>query len=232
MARRPRRLIELASVAERRAREAAQSVGSSLRTRLAFFVASNMHSRLNVLAAHLRGGDSLSSLCSSSAAAGSSAEASLTVCFCTHEGGPHVQSYLDGLRDTPEVTQVALSDPTGHWVQAARETLGDRLTSVHTDALAMLAEVKPGCAVVAYEAVLAPPVVRAALEAGCHVLAEKPACVSIDAIDELVVLASKQQRQVRLAAALRFVFMPTNYISAARSRTHQSCLDPSCLAGR
>ena len=29
--------------------------------------------------------------------------------LCTHEGGPHVTSYLDGLRDT---TEVARSDPS------------------------------------------------------------------------------------------------------------------------
>ena len=171
-----------------------------------------MYRRLNVFTSHLRGGSavnrddgctrsthsSLAQFCASTNYAGS-----LTVCFCTHEGGPHVQSYLDGLRDTPQVGQVALSDPTGSWAQAARDTLGDRLTSVHTDPEAMLADLRPDCAIVAYEAVLAPPVVRAALEAGCHVLAEKPACVSIEAMDELVVLATRQQRQLMLAFANR-----------------------------
>ena len=167
------------------------------------------HQRVSVLARHLRCGVSndhnstfkqattpLSSPCASTTG-------SLTVCFCTHEGGPHVQSYLDGMRDTVEVAQVALSDPTGHWVQAARDTLGDKLTSLHTDPEEMIAELRPDCAIVAYEAVLAPPVVRAALEGGCHVLAEKPACVSIEAIDELVALAAKTQRKLMLAFANR-----------------------------
>ena len=159
-----------------------------------------MQQRLSVFASHLRCGASSHHDVTISRCANAG---SLTVCFCTHEGGPHVQSYLDAMRDTAEVKQVALSDPTGHWVQAARKTLGDRLTSVHTDAEAMLAELRPNCAVIAYEAALAPPVVRAALEAGCHVLAEKPACVSIEDMDELVALAAKQQRQLMLAFANR-----------------------------
>ena len=50
---------------------------------------------------------------------------------------------------------------------------------------------------------LAPPVVRAALEANCHVLAEKPACTAIAAMDELVVLAASRKRQLMLAFANR-----------------------------
>ena len=170
---------------------------------------SMLHHRLIVLASHLRGGvsnDHNGTFMQASPLSSrpcTNTTGSLTVCFCTHEGGPHVQSYLDGMRDTVEVEQVALSDPTGHWIQAARDTLGDKLTSVHTDPGEMITNLRPDCTIVAYEAALAPPVVRAALEAGCHVLAEKPACVSIEAIDELVALAAKQQRMLMLAFANR-----------------------------
>ena len=110
-------------------------------------------------------------------------------------------AYLDALAATAEVGSVVLSDPTGFWVDVARATLGDRLVSTHTEPLAMLASAKPDMAVIAYEAVLAPPIVRAALEVGCHVLAEKPACTAIEAMDELVVLAARQKRKLMLAYA-------------------------------
>ena len=125
------------------------------------------------------------------------------VAFCTHEGGPHVQSYIDGLRDSAEVGAVILADPTGHWADAAREALGDRLQSVHSDAAEMLAAHRPTLAIIAYEAVNAPPVIRAALEAGSHVLAEKPACIRAADMEELVVLAKEKERSLMLALANR-----------------------------
>ena len=155
--------------------------------------------RLQSLAHHLAPTPPHPPAAATPAAAGSAG----VVAFCTHEGGPHVQSYIDGLRDTAEVGAVILADPTGHWADAAREALGDRLQSVHSDAAEMLAAHRPTLAIIAYEAVNAPPVIRAALEAGSHVLAEKPACISASDMEALVVLAKSKERSLMLALANR-----------------------------
>ena len=88
-------------------------------------------------------------------------------------------------------------------LRLGREALGDRLQSVHSDAAEMLAAHRPTLAIIAYEAVNAPPVIRAALEAGSHVLAEKPACISASDMEALVVLAKSKERSLMLALANR-----------------------------
>ena len=137
------------------------------------------------------------------AAAAAAADASL-VALCTHEGGPHVAAYLDGLAEDPRVSHVVLADPTGHWVGQAKDILGPKLLAkTYTDPIRMLAEVRPPMAVVAMEAVLAPPVIEAALRAGCHVLAEKPACVDLEAFDRLQNISLQEGRHLMLAFANR-----------------------------
>jgi predicted dehydrogenase len=84
------------------------------------------------------------------------------------------------------VTRVVLADPTGHFNAVAAETLGAKLVGVYGDYAAMMREAEPDFVVVAMEAALAPPVVTMALEAGCDVLAEKPAVVDLASFDELV----------------------------------------------
>ena len=58
-------------------------------------------------------------------------------------------------------------------------------------------------ALVTLEAVQAPPVIRAALEANCHVLAEKPSCVRVEDFEPLVRLADMKHRLLMLALANR-----------------------------
>ena len=84
------------------------------------------------------------------------------------------------------MTRVVLADPTGHFNAVAAETLGAKLVGVYGDYAAMMREAEPDFVVVAMEAALAPPVVTMALEAGCDVLAEKPAVVDLASFDELV----------------------------------------------
>jgi predicted dehydrogenase len=67
----------------------------------------------------------------------------------------------------------------------------------------MLDREKPLMAIVSLEARLAPPAVEAALNAGCHVMAEKPACVRIEDFAHLAALAQRKQRHLMLALANR-----------------------------
>jgi predicted dehydrogenase len=145
----------------------------------------------------------LAAICNHVTPASPSPAAAEVVAFCTHEGAAHVTAYLAGLRDTAAVSSVALSDPTGFWAGQAKEILGDKLHSVHADAAKMLQELQPPIAIITMEAILTPPVVEAALNAGCHVLAEKPGCVDLVAFDKLLRLSKQRGRNLSLAFANR-----------------------------
>ena len=86
---------------------------------------------------------------------------------------------------------------------AARATLGSKLTAVYRSHDEMLAKEKPELAMVTYEAALAPPVIAAALDAGCHVFAEKPSCVEADDFAKLVKKADAKHLHLMLALANR-----------------------------
>ena len=62
---------------------------------------------------------------------------------------------------------------------------------------------QPGMALVTLEALHAPPVIQMALEANCHVLAEKPSCVKAEDFEPLVRLADMKHRFLMLAFANR-----------------------------
>src|SRR5581483_8604097 len=101
----------------------------------------------------------------------------LTVGLMTNPQGAHVDAYLSALAAIPEVDSVVLGDSSDSIVKLARKTLKDKLKSTYKDAASLLRESRPQMALVSLEAVLAPPIIDAALEAGCHVFAEKPSCV-------------------------------------------------------
>ena len=65
---------------------------------------------------------------------------------------------------------------------------------------------------VSVEALHAPPVIQAALEANCRVLAEKPSCVRAEDFEPLVRLADMKHRHLMLAMANRV----RNTVQAAR----------------
>ena len=136
-------------------------------------------------------------------AVAAAAERQIKVALLTHADGPHLSSYLPSLAATPEAGSVVLADASGTVEAAARKVLGSRLGAVYRDASELLRKEKPQFALVTMEAAIAPPVIRAALEAGCHVLAEKPACVRAADFDRLAALAKKGNRQLVLALANR-----------------------------
>lgn len=121
----------------------------------------------------------------------------------THGGGAHLGAYFDALDQAEEVQSVTLADSSGTSEGAARKALGERLTRVYQDPKAMLREEKPAMALVSMEAAIAPPWIEAALEAGCHVFAEKPACVRGDDFERLNRKAAQSQRYLMLALANR-----------------------------
>ena len=121
----------------------------------------------------------------------------------TNAEGAHVDLYFSALAETPEVECVVLADPSGKTATDARKSLGERLTATYDTFEAMLDRERPVMALVSLEARLAPPAIEAALNAGCHVLAEKPACVRIEDFARLTALAERKQRHLMLALANR-----------------------------
>lgn len=137
------------------------------------------------------------------ASAVSTAMAKISVGVITHAQGAHLGAYFDALAACEEVDDVVLSDPSGRSYGPARKALGEKLAATYESREAMLREAAPDLALVSYEAVKAPPEIDAALEAGCHVFAEKPACVRVGDFEKLVRKAEAKERQLMLALANR-----------------------------
>lgn len=120
----------------------------------------------------------------------------------TQERGPHLGIYLKALAQAQGVASVALSDESGTTFDRAGEVLGDKLTTFQ-DHGEMLREAKPRAVLVSLAAHLAPPPIRESLEAGAHVLAEKPACVRAEDFEPLVRLADSRKLNLMLALGSR-----------------------------
>lgn len=130
-------------------------------------------------------------------------EKGIRAAIITNKSGAHLEAYYTGLAKAPEVASVVLADPDGVAESKARELLGAKLTAVYKDRAELIAKEKPQFAVITMEAVQAPEAIRAALEAGCHVLAEKPACTRAEDFAPLAELAEAKKRNLCLALANR-----------------------------
>jgi len=135
-------------------------------------------------------------------AAATPAEA-IEVVLLTHAGGAHLGAYLRALAASPAVRGVRVADPDGAVFEEARGVLGTKVLSLERDVGTALAAGRPRMALVSMEAVKAPAAIRAALERGCHVLAEKPACTSVAEFAPLVDLADARGLSIALALANR-----------------------------
>lgn len=125
------------------------------------------------------------------------------VALFTHEDGPHLSSYIDALAKTPEVGSVYLCDPKSSTVEPVRSGVGAKFVAAYQSPQKLFKAKKPLVSLIAMEAVLAPPVVDAALDAGCHILAEKPACVRPADFAPLVAKANAGKQHLMLALTNR-----------------------------
>jgi predicted dehydrogenase len=137
------------------------------------------------------------------ATAAAGQEKRIEVALLTHAGGPHLPAYLEGLAKTDEVSAVYLSDPDEQVKSDARQALGSKLAASFRSPEEVFAKYKPAMALITMEARVAPPAVKAALSAGCHVLAEKPACVKLADFEALARQAEQAKRSLVLALANR-----------------------------
>src|SRR5262245_58124577 len=121
----------------------------------------------------------------------------------TQAEGAHLPDYLGSLAKIEEAEAVALSDPSGKSADMARKALGDKLKGVYKEPGELLKKFEPQMVIVSLEAVQAPLAIRAALEAGCHVFAEKPSCTRAEDFEKLVKLAQQKHRHLMMALANR-----------------------------
>ena len=131
--------------------------------------------------------------------------AAIRVGIITQRGGPHLGIYLSSVAGCKGLAQVAVSDESGGELERARRALGKAFREVPTfrSHAKMIAELKPRLVIVALPAYLSPAPIRLALEAGCHVLTEKPACVRVEQFETLVKLARSKKVQWMLSLPSR-----------------------------
>jgi len=142
-------------------------------------------------------------LSSAVALAENNASPKIKVGVITHAGGAHLGAYFDGLAKCEYVESVVVADPDSKAGAAAKEKLGGKLNQVYLDRRELLATEKPEMALVSVEAKRGPAAIDDCLEAGCHVLAEKPACVRVADFEPLVAKAAEKNLHLMLALANR-----------------------------
>ena len=86
---------------------------------------------------------------------------------------------------------------------ASVDTIGIKAGGTHTSVDSLLAGGKPDMAIVTMIAAHAPDVIRPLLEAGVHVMAEKPGCVNVGQFEELASLADANGAHLMLALSNR-----------------------------
>lgn len=138
--------------------------------------------------------------------------AAANVTVLTDAEGAHLHAYLQALSKSDDVGSVFVADPSGNSEPSARSILGEKLKGFERDHGRGLSLQKADLAIVTTEGVKAPPVILAALEAGSHVLAEKPSCVRAEDFEPLVRLAQMKHLNLSLAFANRM----RNTVQAAR----------------
>lgn len=123
------------------------------------------------------------------------------VALLTHADGPHLSAYIEGLAQSPDIAKVWLADAATE--AQVHKGLGDKLAGVYKTPADLFRAQKPLLALIPMEARLAPPVIDAALDAGCHVMAEKPACVRAEDFAPLVAKANEKNQHLMLALSNR-----------------------------
>jgi predicted dehydrogenase len=127
----------------------------------------------------------------------------IKVAVLTQAQGAHLGIYLSSLAAIKEVEAVALADPRGDTFALAKKALKTKLKETAKDVGPLLKNFQPQLALVSMEAALAPPAIDRALEAGCHVFAEKPSCVRAEDFEKLAAKAERNHRHLMLALANR-----------------------------
>lgn len=127
------------------------------------------------------------------------------VALVTERNGPHLGIYLSSLAASEGISSVAICDTSGHEFERAQNSLGSKHGKVLTfrNPEMLNAKFRPHFTLVALPAHLSPPAIRKALEAGSHVLSEKPGCVNAEQFEDLVKLAKEKKKNLMLSLPSR-----------------------------
>ncbi len=119
--------------------------------------------------------------------------------------GAHLDPFLSSLADCEGIDQIAIADETGGTFEKAKGFLAKRFGTIRTfsNDQEMISSFKPEFMLISLEAHHSPGPVERALNAGCHVLAEKPACIRQQDFEKLAALALSRKRYLMLALANR-----------------------------
>jgi predicted dehydrogenase len=121
-----------------------------------------------------------------------------------HRIQPPLGYYLPALLAARGVAGIAVSDTSAESAGIVeRSGAAARAVRVYPDHRRMLAETAPEFAIVSSPPLHAPALIRLALEAGCHVMADKPAALGLAEFDGLVALAARRGRHLMLPFANR-----------------------------
>lgn len=123
----------------------------------------------------------------------------------TEPTGTHLNAYFKSLGICSGIRQVAIAGTRGQKLDEAKELLGarGRDARIFFDYREMLKRTRPEMVLVSVEAHHAPERIQAALEAGCHVLTEKPPCTRFEDFARLCQMASSKQLHLMVALATR-----------------------------
>lgn len=123
--------------------------------------------------------------------------------FVTEGGAAHRSAYQNAIRDLDLVESVVLVDPDGETFSESEEICGNKVVGRATSIEAGLRQLKPAMAIVTMKAAHSPAKILPLLDAGIHVMAEKPACVNARDFADLVAIAEKRSVHLMLALANR-----------------------------
>lgn len=124
--------------------------------------------------------------------------------------GRIAQSYLAAFKTSDQLELVALVDTNAETLKAAVEAYPCR---GYADHRAMLEKEKPDGVVVCVPPVLHPAIAEDCLNAGAHVLCEKPLAIRVEQVEAMQAAAARHGRQLMMASKFRYV----KDIASARS---------------
>lgn len=122
-------------------------------------------------------------------------------------GSPHAEGYLEALASAPDVKEIAIVDGDETFTKRAQRYPGgqDKQWKRFASYGELLDQYRPDFAIASYAAYNAPPIIARALDAGAHVLAEKPGCVKVEDFAKLARLADSKHKHLMLAVANRSI---------------------------
>ncbi|MCC9075572.1 Gfo/Idh/MocA family oxidoreductase [Litorilinea aerophila] len=135
---------------------------------------------------------------------------------------PHSLAHLRTLQQLPEVAQILLWDPNGEALASVRQNQGEKVTGTFTDLAELLADPELFFVIAALRNDLGPDLFIQVMEAGKHLMAEKP--IGRNAAETQQVLEAARRTGVQLGVCYQNRANPV--VQEARRLVGQGLLGP------